>query len=102
MDEDKEELIAFVRQKMQEKEGGPSECFYQVVKEDPYLLKDLFQTFSEDEIVDAILAEKASDANCIGVWIRRKGESLPTYAEIYSSNVQNLASEMKKKTENLS
>lgn len=87
MNEDKEELMDLIRQRMCTKEGTAAECFYQAVKEDPYLLKDLFQTFSGSRIIDAVLAEKDEEDACIGVWVRRKGDSLPTYAELYSSDI---------------
>jgi hypothetical protein len=87
MNDDKEELVAWIKERMRQKGGGSPGSFYQVLKEDPYLLKDLFQTFSGLHIIDAILDENAKDADYIGVWVKRKGDSLPTYAEIYTSDV---------------
>ena len=85
MGEDKEELLQGIKERMRQKGGMEPFHFYPVMKEDPYLLKDLFQTFSGNQIIDAMLAEEQEQAEGIGVWIRRRGDALPTYTEIYTS-----------------
>lgn len=85
MGDDKEELLQGIKERMWQKGGLEPYRFYQVMKEDPYLLKDLFQTFSGNQIIDAMLAEEKNHGEGIGVWIRRRGDTLPTYTEIYTS-----------------
>lgn len=82
---DKEELLACIRERMNGKEGNTSTRFFKVMKEDPYLLKDLFQTFSRNVIVDAMLDETQINEEKIGVWVRRRGQSLPIYTEVYTT-----------------
>ena len=85
MNTEKEELIAAIRQRIAQKGGNTADAFYQTVREDPLLLKDLFQTFSGNRIIDVMLDETCQYADHIGLWVRRKGDSLPTYAEIYAA-----------------
>lgn len=89
MKDDKEELLQGIKERMRQKGGLESNHFFQVMKEDSYLLKDLFQTFSGNQIIDAMLAEGKNHGEGIGVWIRRRGDALPIYTEIYPSEETN-------------
>jgi len=82
---DREELLAWIKERMRQKGGNGPSSFYQVIQEDPLLLKDLFQTFSDHRIVDVMLDEEQQGYEHIGVWIRKRGDSLPTYAEVYTA-----------------
>ena len=81
MKEDKEELLAEIKTRMKQEGNGP-EAFYLVMKKDPYLLKDLFYTFSDQMIVDATLDPDCQNTSVIGVWVTKKGQNQPFYAEI--------------------
>ncbi|NLH64343.1 MAG: hypothetical protein GX478_09195 [Erysipelotrichaceae bacterium] len=83
MNEDKQELIAWIKERMRQKEGDPSACFCQVIREDPLLLKDIFQTFSGSQIIDAILDETQTEQDHLGIWVRRRGDLTATYTEVY-------------------
>jgi hypothetical protein len=84
MNEDKEELLSWIKERMRQKEGEQPARFCQLLREDPLLLKDIFQTFSGSQIVDAILDETKTKDDHLGIWVRKKGESMATYTEVYT------------------
>jgi hypothetical protein len=93
MNEDMEELKEGLRRRMMMCGGLKPEHFLQAVRQDPLLLRDLFQTFSSSAIVDVKLDEAYRGEQRIGVWILRRGETVPIFGEMYTAWDQNETTE---------
>lgn len=92
MNKDKEELLYWIRYRMERRKTIFPQSFIEVMKEDPLLVKDFFRTFSENQIVDASIDQKAIDHACIGVWIRKTGQEKLTYTVIYTEKEKDFVS----------